>query len=328
MDVRAFFSVSISDRRSALTLKRRQARCSRGVLVLGMIVATVLGTTRLSAQPSGSSILDWQRFVAENELHTIARHMASSMEPRWPRLDQESTSLATRLMVKVREYEAADSGDLETTIDIYAGLVRGVERAQGYWNVLLGDTFRRIAIARMCNALLQDVAKHDLVRNLLARFDFPGLDEEVFADILITDEGIARSQLQPLTKGKILGLAFALEERDFRERLAESAGADQHTSTLLQKQDTAILVWRVIATDMVATLSLAAFLEFLRLGGTVKDVRMDDVRPFNKIMGTRRQAFSYELLGIEAVNVGHLWSLKKRFAAGWKDSAFYQSAIQ
>jgi hypothetical protein len=116
-------------------------------------------------------------------------------------------------------------------------------------------------------------------------------------------------------------------KREDLERVFHSAGSnfqDQMgrmligrptVSTLTASRDVNGLLVRLIEDEAAERVTLAGFAEFLSKGGGFDDIRIDDVRPFLRVMKADRRRFQFAPLGINMLGAEQLDLMLRSFKA-------------
>ena len=109
----------------------------------------------------------------------------------------------------------------------------------------------------------------------------------------------------------------------YRDTTARMLFGDLHVSDLTTHRDLAGILLRLIGEESAERVSLAGFVEFLKRGGRLEDIRLDDVRPFLQVMQGEEAKFQFPPLGNTSLRAAHLNALVRAYTPrGRKEASF------
>jgi hypothetical protein len=264
----------------------------------------------------------WKKAVAEKSLSQIANLLNDTSTPAWPKagssysiqkLPGDQRALADDAIALVKALHAKAQREFNRTAQStsdeprdYAMLASALERAGGYSNMLLADSFRRLAFFRLSAAVVrgtrsaaevrreveQTAVPHVEIRSLLERLapDDEALSGSAFELGNITPDQSVFAALEVAG----LGDATSLAARTFNELMATPSAA-------------ALLV-RLAATEWLG-LRVKGLAMFLERGGKVEELDPADIRPFKTRMDGAERTFAYLPLSIRYLRGGDIRAL-------------------
>lgn len=259
----------------------------------------------------------WQEATAKKALPEIARLISDQTKPGWPTApsvsaiknlppDKQGFSQTAIALVKAlhekqrREFKAnvpASSAEVRT----YAVLSRALENAGGYSNVLLADSFRRLAVLRASEALVKGARPLDW-RQEVEELDTPNIEPRTFLERLaVEDDEVSRNRPELEKIAPTQSVYAALQASGLGDA-SSLAGAD--FNELMEHPSAAGLLVRLTGTQMLCRVSLKGLLTFLEKGGTYQELDPADIRPFRTRMAGAEKSFQYPLLDVRYLRGG------------------------
>ena len=171
--------------------------------------------------------------------------------------------------------ESMNAVGLKVKLNNYEALIRKVLDSGGYGNVVLAESLRRLSLATIGGLLVRrQLVDAEMTR--LIKADRVSLWNSSAFQRLLADEAAALKYRQTIPVDvedayKMWGIAPLGEV--MREALSTAKPLDQDRSVLR-------LATRILDGEATQEVSVAGLAEFLRRGGKIQDIRLDDVPPF------------------------------------------------
>lgn len=287
------------------------------------LTALALGCAFLASHALAQSpqqVAFWKQAVAEKSLPEIAKFMSHGATPSWPEahslhfvqnLSGEKRTLAEDAVALVRTLHTKAQRDFNPVakassaeIRTYAALASALEKSGGYSNMLLADSFRRLAILRISESLVRGSRPAAEARQDLEQIEVPHIEARGLLERLaLEDEALSsnRSELGKITSDQ--NIYAALQAAG----LGDGPSLMGKTfSQLMDNASAAALLVRMAGTEMLYNVSLKGLVAFIEKGGTYQELDPADVRPFKNRMGGTEKSFRYPLLDVRYLRGGDL----------------------
>ena len=306
------------------------------VLVLAAVAAILSINLTVHAEDS------WADILKTNDLERVAKIMALRSPP-WPCLQTEQPSDANAagrsqtsghespanvLLAKVRECEKDGDHDLDHMIRTYSKVRQSATAAGGLLNLSLANAVDRIALSRICAYLVSNPAKFEHAGRLLNELGIPRFSDQQFAKEA-NAEAHASERPAPFDE-----TSESTARASIRSKIGEQAAlaADLRNGTkrsgLIDGRHGALLYHRLREVALMNEVSLPALIAFLRKGGQLTDLRLDDTSRFKEVIGAERTTFSNEALGVKRVHASDLHALVEEYSRGVEQSQVYKTALE
>lgn len=283
-----------------------------------LFVFFILATIRIGAAEDLSRLAS---FVSRSNLADIAKSLASNNGERWPEIasaeiedNPEKERIASLLLEKTLQTSIADP---QSAVPALSSLARTLRASGGYRNYVIADTAERLAVASLIGGLANGVLPPQEA-DQFAEFlpvAFPTTEEW---RKLLNQEMSLEGKADVLLKTKpedyliqLYALTGVSEVEDIYVRIGENHATSEK---LLEKRDIAVLARKMAETETFRIVHLSALSCFLKHGGNLLEVNLNDVRNVNEIFG-KGPMFSSPLLQINRINAMHLKMMADEKAA-------------
>lgn len=259
------------------------------------------------SQVDSASIVKWERVVSAGD--DLSKTI-NDEDLAWPYLpavddpllDDESRKLVSALATKV----VANCGpllrsryDLEQLTSDTAAMYK-VLWAGGYTNVVLFDSMRRVALARLAGEAVNDARFATEAKSIMSLVTNSVLSDDAVRKVFSIDGSIGADEWRDVVFSGI----------SYRPSVAGGhlpwAATQLTSSYLLNNRNLPALLYRISETDMLAKCHTAALIIFLGNGGSLSDLTPNDIRKFREIMGDSLKNFRDDYMGIKRISVSHL----------------------
>lgn len=264
----------------------------------------------------------WKKAVAEKSLLQLANLLNDSSTPVWPKagssysiqklpgeqraLADDAIALVKALHAKAqREFNPMTPGTDDES-RTYSTLASALERAGGYSNMLLADSFRRLALFRLSAAVVRDSRLAAEVRREVEQTAVPHVEIRSLLERLAPDDEVlsgSASELEKITPDQSVFAALQVAG------LGDATSLAGRTSNeLMGTPSAAALLIRLAATEWLS-LRLKGLAMFLEKDGKLEELDPADIRPFKARMGGAERTFAYRPLSIRYLRGGDLRGL-------------------
>lgn len=296
-------------------------------LLTALIAAQTLTT---SAAPS---IYKINKIVNANDLVETSRLLTADPQLQWPIIkspevetDEEKVELAKQITKKI--FEDQDRQGVEK-LPALLKLSSEIERAGGYSNYVIADTINRLAAATLVEAISRnEIPPEKAFQHISAKTFFPEPEEW---EKLLSQEAIQLQgdlDLKNAEQSQLLKAIYTATGKDNVDNLYYKMGSGEiSTSSLLQKRDIGALARRMAETETYWNAQMPALIFFLKNGGEVEKIDLNDVRKVREILNSSPETFHSPLLNLSRVNALHIKRLyedgllpndSKRILLGYK----------
>jgi hypothetical protein len=253
----------------------------------------------------------WQQAVAGSSLVEIAKTMRDTTNP-WPQVDAAKSApswqvdLINQLHRIIKQSFDPNALTNPDEAKAYLQIAKVLTDAGGYSNILLADSLYRLVIFRAAQDLSSSFENRGKVESFVRELPAPSLgikerltsfakDDPSLAQRISVIDGIAPSDNLYVISQQLL--------------VKDNADADRVDSgnltfsNLMANPSGFGLTFRIAQTEMLATVSLKALLEFIKQGGTLSELDPADVTRFKKRMSNSKGDYRYPALGKRRLSV-------------------------
>jgi hypothetical protein len=265
----------------------------------------------------------WKKAVAEKSLSQLASLLTDTSTPAWPKagspysiqkLAGEPRALADDAIALVKALHAKAQREFNRTTQgandeprTYSTLASALERSGGYSNMLLADSFRRLALFRLSAAVVRGSRPAADVRREVEQIAVPHVEIRGLLERLAADDEALNGNASEL--GKITpdqNVYAALQASGLGD---PSSLSGRPFGQLIENPSAVALMLRMAGTELLYTISLNGLLSFLEKGGTYAELNPADMTAFKARMGGSTKSFQYPPLGVRSLSVSHPRSL-------------------
>jgi len=274
-----------------------------------LLVLFILATIGFSVAEEMSQLAS---IVSRGSLEDIAKSLDSGNGEQWPEIASsqidnhpEKKRIASLLLAKILQANIADP---QSVVPALASLAERLKATGGYCNYVIADTAERLAVASLISALVTGDLAPEKAEQLAAVLPeaFPATDKWIR---LLNQEmsfGEKADVLHTTRPEDYLNQLYALTEAGDVEDIYVKIGENHATSEkLLEDRDIAVLARNMAETETYRIAHLRALIFFLKHGGSLREIDLNDVRNVNDIFA-KAPTFSSPLLRINRINAMHL----------------------
>jgi len=252
------------------------------------------------------------KLLGAHDLIETSNRLTSDPKIRWPIIrspevenDKEKIQLAMALAKKI--FEEQNSQEVEM-LSALLKLSSTIERAGGYCNYVIADTINRLAAATITEAISKnEIQPGKALEYIPGKTFFPESEEW---ENLLNQEAIQLQsdiELKNAKPSKFLSVIYEATGNDSVDNLYYQMGSGEiTTSTLLQKRNIGALARRMAETETYWNAQIPALIFFLKSGGEVKKIDLNDVRQVREILDTSPRKFESPLLSLTRINALHI----------------------
>lgn len=253
----------------------------------------------------------WQQAVAGSSLVEIARTMRETTNP-WPQVDAAKSApswqvdLINQLHRIIKHSFDPNAPTNPDEAKAYLQIAKVLTDAGGYSNILLADSLYRLVIFRAAKDLSSSFSNLGKVESFVIELPAPSLGiKERLASFAKDDPSLARriSVINGITPSDNL---YVISQQLLAKDNADADLVDSGNLTFSNLMDNPSgfgLTFRIAQTEMLATVSLKALLEFIKQGGTLSELDPADVTRFKKRMSNSKGDYRYPALGKRRLSV-------------------------
>lgn len=296
-----------------------------------------------SASPPTGDVESWLLLIKNSEVQDTCRKIVSELPNKsWPKIPwireqdlpdkqaaadagKEIADLTRKALAEFdRVHGNADVHEMTETVGVYSSLSRAFSNAGGFVNLVLSDSAARVALLRLSHFLLNNPEHVDLVASCLDQVAVPELTTSMLEQVYeeLTGDRIELINLSDEeVKGKFLSGSIESTDRHrplFAQALIPSLIAEGSRKPFLA---------RILETQWLKRIALAATIEYLRKGGTVSDLPDLDEKGLDRFFGIEdRRKYRFDPLGKTTLFAGDLKCLLE-FKASWREPVFFKVAV-
>ncbi len=309
---------------------------------LMITVLSIVWLSELPGQPPSEEIKYWSSFLPSKTLSQIAEALDVSSTPKWPEVGSsffigkltgeprstgeaalELVRLLHRRLILEFKYEPLDDPFLE--ISNYIAISNALDRAGGYSNDLLADSFRRLVVFKASKMLIEGDVSSSNVSELI--------------DALVVPQVRFKDQiLKYYSQDKALEKALDQVERmpeDGNYYVALSAAGFEHLafpdiafSTLLEEPSSIGLAIRMCSTQGLYKVQFMGLVKFLELGGEYDELDLADITAFKKRMGNVVDDFQLPVFDVRSLSVSDVKALPQIHSEKSAMESFIRIALE
>lgn len=278
----------------------------------------------------------WEKTIASADFGAIVSILESNKDV-WPHLPSKKwleargepttwNDLASVVLEKMAEYDAAMvAANVYDVVAVYSTATQEFRERGGYSNYVLSNTAEILALSHLSAYLIENPHEHASVKEALRAFPPDSITSEHMRNIVENEVGttfledeFASWSLPDLLNG------LGLNMRDFMNRGGLPATT---TRNLLESNDIAGLLWRVITSASTIRIHLHGYIALLERGGQYTDHMIADTTEWNKIMGPVERQYGYPELGINSVRPSYIGPWIKACSEGHEHTPYYALAF-
>jgi hypothetical protein len=339
--------------RSAAPVLKRDLKCSNSAIFLTfsrprnmfryILLLILLSAGFFNADiraESAPEVLFWKRAVAEKSIGDLSAATKDRNLPGWPRVDSvnryrsatdERLDLIKSLHEKMRQDFNSNSNLSLKNVEAYCRLAAALQAADGYSNLLLADSFNRLALFQLSGCLVKTIAPIKEIEVMWGELHAPQVQIRAFLEDLAADDESLNSHRAAFDKidasrnvfSVLETVGIAPREVAYELMLPEN----QRFSRLLEKPSAIQLLLRTATTDLMVNVSLRGLIAFIERGGSYEELNPADIRQFDRRMAQTKKSFQSELLGVKSLSVNQPLSLYELHNDVQKKSAFLKIAL-
>jgi len=230
--------------------------------------------------------------------------------------------VALSVLDKLQEYESSHGLTPEELIasgQLYAELAKVFSSSKGYYNVVLADTCRRLALSRIGYGLVNASDKVKLLKETYGSLR-PSLILELEATVLKALETTIRGSLSGMSLDKPEELDHILEALGTSISKVRYEAAKRPTAAkseqLIRNPSAAFLLNNLSETDLILSVHIPGMIAFIERGGQLDQIDLGNITKFKEIMGDTRSSFAFPPLSVKKLYAIHLYALVEMYSSG------------
>ena len=328
-----------------LTKHMHLARMLRAVCIFAFIFGGSAGFAQSEQQ-----IVFWADALRQNDLPEVAHLMLDKKSLSWPTIEfyrddqklpieqrrtrEQLTTLGKNLFSKIQQYEIRSQNYSEPNVlastKVLSDIANSLRKQGGYVNYVLADSANRLALGHLCFFLVQNPERHLAVREGLDHIGVPTFEKLEIGQLLEGEAGItgARQKLEKVSVSQACNEVLSILGGDARVFAMGIEPDKLKTAYLLDHFNILHLVRRMMYTDLVGVVSLPSLITFVQKGGAYKDIHVDDISDFKKVMGESMGQFKCDWLGIKTLSTWYLLNLTNDFKDPSQAPMFTKIAVE
>lgn len=253
----------------------------------------------------------WNRVLTNSSPVEIAKSLNESVQP-WPKIETINNSpkwendLIMRLHGIIRN-SFNQSATLQTDeANAYLQIADMLSKADGYSNILLADSIYKLVIFHASENLASSFDNITKVESIITGMTVPTLKVKDRLKSFANDDPNLLQRISAINEigdsDNLYVISQKLLSTDGKEYVW-TWSEDLTFTHLIAKPSGLGLTFRIAQTDMLATVSLKALLEFIKQGGTLSELDPADVTRFKKRMSNSKGDYRYPALGKRRLSV-------------------------
>ncbi|TVP75372.1 MAG: hypothetical protein EA353_14010 [Puniceicoccaceae bacterium] len=249
----------------------------------------------------------------------------------WPELeftaevdsDQPSQfeDVALSVLGKLQEHESSHGlapEELVASGRLYAELAKVFSNSKGYYNLVLADACRRLALSRIGYGLVNSSDEVELLRETYGKLQSSLILEQEAAVLEALDSTIDASlSVESLTNPEGLSRTWEALGTSIAKVRYEAAKHPNSAKSvqLIQYPSAALLLNNLSETDLILSVHIPGMIAFIERGGQLDQIDLSNITKFKEIMGDTRSSFSFPPLSVKKLYAIHLYSLVEMFSS-------------
>jgi hypothetical protein len=228
--------------------------------------------------------------------------------------------VALSVLGKLQEYESSNGlapEELVASGQLYAELAKVLSSSKGYYNLVLADACRRLALSRVGYGLVNASDEVELLKETYGRLR-PSLILELEATVLKALETTTAASLSggSLDKPEELNRIWEALDTSVSEVRYEIAKRPKAASSeqLILNPSAAFLLNNLTETDLILSVHIPGMIAFIERGGQLDQIDLSNITKFKEIMGDTRSSFSFPPLSVKKLYAIHLYALVEMFS--------------
>ena len=227
---------------------------------------------------------------------------------------------ALSVLGKLREYESSSGlapKELVASGQLYAELAKVFSNSKGYYNLVLADACRRLALSRIGYGLVNSSHEVKSLRETYAKLQ---------SSLILELETAVLEALNTTIDASLLGESLA--NPDGLSRIWEELGTSitkvryeaasrpnaASSEQLILNPSAAFLLNNLSETDLILSVHIPGMIAFIERGGQLDQIDLSDITKFKEIMGDTRSSFSFPPLSVKKLYAIHLYALVEMFS--------------
>jgi hypothetical protein len=238
--------------------------------------------------------------------------------------------VALSVLSKLQKYESSNGlapKELVVSSQLYAELAKVFSNSKGYYNLVLADACRRLALSRIGYGLVNSSHEVELLRETYGKLQ-PSLILELEAAVIqalnatIDASFLGESLANPEGLSRILeALGSSITKVRYEAAKRPNAASSQQ---LILNPSAAFLLNNLSETDLILSVHIPGMITFIERGGQLDEIDLSDITKFKEIMGDTRSSFSFPPLSVKKLYAIHLYALVEMFSG---DENFMTSEV-
>lgn len=238
--------------------------------------------------------------------------------------------VALSVLGKLQKCESSNGlapKELVASSQLYAELAKVFSNSKGYYNLVLADACRRLALSRIGYGLVNSSDEVELLRETYGKLQ-PSLILEREAAILEALNTTIDASLSGESLANPEGLsriweALGTSITKVRYEAAKRPNASS-SEQLILNPSAAFLLNNLSETDLILSVHIPGMITFIERGGQLDEIDLSDITIFKEIMGDTRSSFSFPPLSVKKLYAIHLYALVEMFSG---DENFMTSEV-
>lgn len=288
---------------------------------------------------SMDSFVFWETKIESSSFAEVAAAFEATGTPKWPNSDREPSKsdkvrhLSRLLHEKLRAQMSPMTELSSDTVRALSIIGGALNRAGGYTNLLLADSFSRIALYQTSKWAVEGSGRNLIeVKDLNAGIPMYPVILPDLLKLLATQDKTVQARANVLDTTTPSETLFAIAQKlgpEAQNSLARAlAPGGQKFTVLLDNPSALGLSTRLAGTELFHRVSLTALIIFLERGGTREELNPADITAFKKRMHGMMKSFAYSPLGLKTLSVENPLSMFELHNDPEKQKAFLQIALE
>lgn len=249
----------------------------------------------------------------------------------WPELEYPAEAdsdqpdhfeeVALSVLGKLQEYESSNGlapEELVASGQLYAELANVFSNSKGYYNLVLADACRRLALSRIGYGLVNSSDEVELLKETYGRLR-SSLILELEATVLkaletTIDASLSNGSLDKPEQLNRIWEALSTSASKVRYEVAKRPKAAS-SEQLILSPSAAFLLNNLSETDLILSVHIPGMIAFIERGGQLDQIDLSNITKFKEIMGDTRSSFSFPPLSVKKLYAIHLYALVEMFSS-------------
>jgi hypothetical protein len=232
---------------------------------------------------------------------------------------KQAEEVALSVLDKLQRYEVStnlSSEQLASSAEFYAKLAAVFGNSKGYYNLVLADACRRLALSRIGYGLVNSSSEVESFGKSYAKLH-PSLIVELEATVIDALNATSEASFSNANLTTVEGMNYIWEElgtslSKIRYEVAQQPNV-ANSEQLILNPSGAFLLNNISETDLMLSVHIPGMITFLERGGQLNQIDLSNITEFKETMGDTRTSFSFPALSVKKLYAIHLYALVEMF---------------